>query len=109
MSIFPIEPVAGLRPRRRAYSRRPTAIDRCLGRTVRHMRRSKGITQVSLAETIGISFPQIQKYETGANRMSVSTLIRISEALDISPHDLIAAACAEFARTSTNADSPRSQ
>ena len=41
------------------------------------------MTQQQLAEQVGIKFQQIQKYETGANRVSASRLWDISEALDV--------------------------
>jgi transcriptional regulator with XRE-family HTH domain len=42
-----------------------------------------GMTQQQLAEKVGIKFQQIQKYETGMNRVSASRLWDISEALDV--------------------------
>jgi transcriptional regulator with XRE-family HTH domain len=41
------------------------------------------MTQQQLAEQVGIKFQQIQKYETGANRVSASRLWDIAEALDV--------------------------
>lgn len=41
------------------------------------------MTQQQLAERVGIKFQQIQKYETGANRVSASRLWDIADALDI--------------------------
>lgn len=41
------------------------------------------MTQQQLAEKVGIKFQQIQKYETGANRVSASRLWDISEVLDV--------------------------
>jgi len=43
-----------------------------------------GMTQQQLAERVGIKFQQIQKYETGMNRVSASRLWDIAEALDVS-------------------------
>lgn len=43
-----------------------------------------GITQQQLGEAVGIKFQQIQKYETGMNRVSASRLWDIAEALDVS-------------------------
>jgi len=42
-----------------------------------------GMTQQQLAETVGIKFQQIQKYETGMNRVSASRLWDIAETLDV--------------------------
>lgn len=41
------------------------------------------MTQQNLAESVGIKFQQIQKYETGANRVSASRLWDIADALDV--------------------------
>ena len=41
------------------------------------------MTQQQLAESVGIKFQQIQKYETGANRVSASRLWDIADALDV--------------------------
>lgn len=41
------------------------------------------MTQQQLAEKVGIKFQQIQKYETGANRVSASRLWDIAKALDV--------------------------
>lgn len=41
------------------------------------------MTQQQLAESVGIKFQQIQKYETGANRVSASRLWDIAESLDV--------------------------
>jgi transcriptional regulator with XRE-family HTH domain len=42
-----------------------------------------GMSQYQLARAIGIASQQIQKYEIGANRLSVSRLVEIAEALDV--------------------------
>lgn len=48
-------------------------------------RKSLGITQQVLAERIGVTFQQVQKYETGANRVAASRLVAIARALDTPP------------------------
>ncbi|MDG2341143.1 MAG: helix-turn-helix transcriptional regulator [Paracoccaceae bacterium] len=58
-------------------------VDVHVGKRVRHRRWLVGMTQQQLAEKVGIKFQQIQKYETGANRVSASRLWDISEALDV--------------------------
>lgn len=45
----------------------------------------RGITQVALAKRLGISFQQVQKYETGQNRLSISRALAISSILKVSP------------------------
>ncbi len=58
-------------------------VDVHVGKRVRHRRWMVGMTQQQLAEKVGIKFQQIQKYETGMNRISASRLWDISEALDV--------------------------
>lgn len=58
-------------------------VDVHVGKCVRHRRWMVGLTQQQLAEKVGVKFQQIQKYETGANRVSASRLWDISEALSV--------------------------
>lgn len=58
-------------------------VDVHVGKRVRHRRWLVGMTQQQLAERVGIKFQQIQKYETGANRVSASRLWDIADALDV--------------------------
>ena len=58
-------------------------IDLHVGKRLRRRRRLLGLTQQQLAESIGIRFQQIQKYECGANRISASRLFELSEALHV--------------------------
>jgi transcriptional regulator with XRE-family HTH domain len=58
-------------------------VDVHVGKRIRHRRWLIGVTQQQLAEQVGIKFQQIQKYETGANRVSASRLWDISDALGV--------------------------
>lgn len=58
-------------------------VDVHVGKRVRQRRWLTGMTQQQLAEQVGIKFQQIQKYETGANRVSASRLWDIADALDV--------------------------
>lgn len=58
-------------------------VDVHVGKRVRHRRWLTGKTQQQLAEQVGIKFQQIQKYETGANRVSASRLWDIADALGV--------------------------
>jgi len=58
-------------------------VDVHVGKRVRHRRWLVGMTQQQLAEKVGIKFQQIQKYETGMNRVSASRLWDISDALGV--------------------------
>lgn len=61
----------------------PHPVDVHVGKRIRHRRWLAGMTQQNLAESVGIKFQQIQKYETGANRVSASRLWDIADALDV--------------------------
>ena len=58
-------------------------VDAHVGKRFRHRRWMVGMTQQQLADKVGIKFQQIQKYETGMNRVSASRLWDIAEALDV--------------------------
>ncbi len=58
-------------------------VDVHVGKRIRHRRWLVGMTQQQLAEKVGIKFQQIQKYETGANRVSASRLWDIADSLDV--------------------------
>lgn len=60
-------------------------VDRLVGDRIRRRRILMGLTQDQLGEALGISYQQIQKYETGANRVSAGRLYLIAEKLDVSP------------------------
>ena len=58
-------------------------IDLHVGNRVRQRRRLLGMTQQRLADAVRIRFQQIQKYESGANRISASRLWTLARALDV--------------------------
>ena len=58
-------------------------VDVHVGKRIRHRRWMVGMTQQHLAERVGIKFQQIQKYETGMNRVSASRLWDIAESLSV--------------------------
>ncbi|MBB5517476.1 helix-turn-helix domain-containing protein [Amphiplicatus metriothermophilus] len=58
-------------------------IDLHVGRRLRQRRRFLGLTQQKLAEQVNIRFQQIQKYESGANRVSASRLWSLAKALQV--------------------------
>lgn len=60
----------------------PHPIDKLVGSRIRQGRWLKGMTQAQLGEAASCKFQQIQKYETGANRVSASRLWEIARALD---------------------------
>ncbi|KEO61381.1 helix-turn-helix domain-containing protein [Thioclava indica] len=58
-------------------------VDVHVGKRIRHRRWMIGMTQQQLADHVGIKFQQIQKYETGMNRVSASRLWDIADAVDV--------------------------
>jgi len=60
-----------------------TNLDAEIGRRLRQARLAENLTQDGLAQKLGISFQQVQKYENGSNRISTSRLWHISNALGI--------------------------
>ena len=61
----------------------PEAVDVHIGRRVRKRRTLLGISQAELAEALGLTFQQVQKYERGANRISAGRLHFISDILGV--------------------------
>ena len=61
----------------------PHQVDVHVGKRIRQRRWLIGMTQQKLADLVGIKFQQIQKYETGANRVSASRLWDIGEAMGV--------------------------
>jgi transcriptional regulator with XRE-family HTH domain len=58
-------------------------IDQKIGEKIRAIRKGWGLSQIELAERVGISFQQIQKYEKGSTRISIMRLMQIAEALGV--------------------------
>lgn len=59
-------------------------IDGIVGRNLFKFRHYRGYTQETLAKAVGVTFQQVQKYEKGTNRISVSRLWQFSKVLKIS-------------------------
>ncbi len=62
-------------------------IDIAVGSRIRHFRLQRGYTQEVLAKKLGVSFQQVQKYETAGNRISASRLYDITQILGVSMVD----------------------
>ena len=60
-------------------------VDIHVGKRIKEIRTVRGLTQSNVADHLGISFQQLQKYETGANRVSASRMFELSKLLDITP------------------------
>jgi transcriptional regulator with XRE-family HTH domain len=64
----------------------PNPTDKYVGSRVRMRRMMLGMSQEKLADALGLTFQQIQKYEKGTNRISASRLQAISQILDAPVH-----------------------
>lgn len=73
-------------------SRRLHPLNQKVGAKVRERRILLGMSQRQLAEAIGLTFQQVQKYENGTNRIDAARLAALSQALNVPPqwffHDL---------------------
>lgn len=73
----------GSKYRARTESGDPDPIDIHVGSRLRLRRTLMGLSQTDLAKSVGLTFQQVQKYESGANRVSASRLYHIAETLDV--------------------------
>ena len=67
------------------HPRGTTAVDVHVGLKIRARRNLLGLSQTELADSAGITFQQVQKYERGANRVGAGRLMQFSEALGVPP------------------------
>jgi len=63
--------------------RQANTVDKRIGQRVKQRRLELGLSQERLAELLGVTFQQIQKYEKGANRIAASRLFDLSGALNV--------------------------
>lgn len=81
-------------------------VDVHVGKRIRHRRWMSGTTQQQLAENVGIKFQQIQKYETGMNRVSASRLWDIAKVLNVPVSFFFEGLDAQPAANSADGDMP---
>ena len=70
-------------------ARTPNIVDIHVGGRVRMRRKMLGVSQETLADALGLSFQQVQKYERGTNRVSASMLVRIAAKLQTTVGSLV--------------------
>ena len=70
--------------KRKISPRSASAIDRYIGVRMREQRLALEMSQEQLGKALGVSFQQIQKYESGKNRVSAARLFDICKALNVS-------------------------
>jgi transcriptional regulator with XRE-family HTH domain len=64
-------------------AKRLSPIDVTVGRNVRIWRMARGLSQIQLANRLGVAFQQVQKYEIGVNRIGTGRLVKIAAILDV--------------------------
>jgi transcriptional regulator with XRE-family HTH domain len=69
--------------------RSANSIDEEIGRRLRARRLELALSQDHVAQAVGVTFQQLQKYEKGVNRVSASTLFALAKTLEISPAQLM--------------------
>lgn len=74
--------------RRKPASRSPTDTDKQVGLRVRELRTGNNMTLAELGAALGISHQQLQKYETGTNRLSAGMLAGVAGVLGVGVSDL---------------------
>jgi transcriptional regulator with XRE-family HTH domain len=70
-------------PRKKRDPRKPDAVDVAVGANVRTWWIARGLSQAELAKRLGITFQQVQKYETGHNRMTTGRLAKAAVLLGV--------------------------
>jgi transcriptional regulator with XRE-family HTH domain len=63
--------------------KQPDSIDKLVGRNIRIQRLAKGLSQTELAQKLGVTFQQVQKYEKGVNRIGCGRLFQIARILGV--------------------------
>jgi len=108
VTITAIVPVHGARIRshKKVEVNMKHPVDVHVGKRIRHRRWMVGTTQQQLAESVGIKFQQIQKYETGMNRVSASRLWDIASSLDVPVSFFFEGLEADQADASVEANAP---
>jgi transcriptional regulator with XRE-family HTH domain len=75
--------------KRKISPRSPSAVDRYIGARMRERRLALSISQEQLGRKLDVSFQQIQKYESGKNRVSAARLFEICKALNVSLSSMV--------------------
>jgi transcriptional regulator with XRE-family HTH domain len=63
--------------------RRSDVVDTLVGRNIRVLRQHRGLSQTDLANKVGVTFQQVQKYENGSNRVGSGRLYKIATVLKV--------------------------
>ncbi|OYW10124.1 MAG: hypothetical protein B7Z53_01645 [Rhodospirillales bacterium 12-71-4] len=75
--------VAAIAPPRRATARAAGSADARLGERLRTLRRQRRLSQSDLAQVLGVTYQQVQKYETGKTRLPARMLPALADLLEV--------------------------
>jgi transcriptional regulator with XRE-family HTH domain len=85
--------------------RRPNPIDKHVANRVRMQRMHLGLSQEKVANALGLTFQQVQKYEKGTNRISASRLHRLASVLQVTVPFFFEGAPQQSAKSQSKAES----
>jgi transcriptional regulator with XRE-family HTH domain len=88
-------------------ARAVTDVDRLVGENVRRFRKARGMTLAELSLGLGISHQQLQKYETGMNRLSAGIIMDVAKRLDVSLAELFETGVTKQDRSRSPSDTSR--
>lgn len=83
-------------------ARTRSEVDEYVGQQIRDARLRQGWSQQRLAQALGLTFQQVQKYEKAINRVSAGVLVRIARALRVSQASLLPAESVDLADISSD-------
>lgn len=87
--------------------KQPNPIDVAVGTRLKMERKIRRISQTQLAQHLGVTFQQVQKYEKGMNRISASRMMMIADFFGFSPATLFEAAAPQGAGAHNRSSSAR--
>lgn len=88
-------------------ARQSDSIDQSLGATLQQLRQSRGLNQTELGRLLGVSLQQVQKYESGRDRMAASTAYRAAEILGVEVGALYASLRNSASRSRRSSKAPK--
>jgi transcriptional regulator with XRE-family HTH domain len=77
------------RQKRSGAARSMNNVDRQVAANIRRSRLERGVSQEKLAAALGVTFQQLQKYESAKNRITIGRLVSICKALKISLEEIV--------------------
>jgi transcriptional regulator with XRE-family HTH domain len=74
---------------KKPQGKRATTTDTAIGGRMRAFRLARGLSQTQVADDLGVTFQQVQKYEKGVNRISGSRLVALCSLLQVKPEQIL--------------------